>query len=204
VPIVVLTGLDDQALSIRSLQSGAQDYLVKGQDTSASLARAIRYAIARKHIEDVLEHSAQWEQQSWARAQEMRDYRHYVAMSKDAGPDPAASSTQAALESGPADAAMHVYLDDYRKLIHGYLQADGSSEGRPVRQLRDLAKKLVAMRSRSRDVVRLHLSLLAEMSKDADHVDYQQFLGEARLVLVELMGALADRYLAALLSLREV
>lgn len=47
VPILVLTGLDDEALAVRALQAGAQDYLVKGQFDGPQLARAIRRARAR-------------------------------------------------------------------------------------------------------------------------------------------------------------
>lgn len=47
VPIVVLTGLEDEALAITTVQQGAQDYIVKGKVDSTSLARAIRYAIVR-------------------------------------------------------------------------------------------------------------------------------------------------------------
>ena len=48
VPILVLSGLDDQDLAIRALQCGAQDYLVKGQSHGTQLLRAIRYAVARQ------------------------------------------------------------------------------------------------------------------------------------------------------------
>jgi PAS domain S-box-containing protein len=47
VPIVILSGLDDEALATESVQKGAQDYIVKGQADGPSLARAIRYAIER-------------------------------------------------------------------------------------------------------------------------------------------------------------
>ncbi len=47
VPIVVLTGADDEMLAIWSLEEGAQDYLVKGRMDSDSLVRCIRYAIER-------------------------------------------------------------------------------------------------------------------------------------------------------------
>jgi len=47
VPIVVLTGLDDEAVGIRALQMGAQDYLIKGQFPAALLGRCLRYAIER-------------------------------------------------------------------------------------------------------------------------------------------------------------
>jgi signal transduction histidine kinase/DNA-binding response OmpR family regulator/HPt (histidine-containing phosphotransfer) domain-containing protein len=51
VPLVVLTGLDDELLALQALQEGAQDYLVKGQIETHGLLRAIRYAIARKTME---------------------------------------------------------------------------------------------------------------------------------------------------------
>jgi two-component system cell cycle sensor histidine kinase/response regulator CckA len=53
-PIVVLTGLDDEAVALRALQEGAQDYLLKGQITGSVLARAIRYAIERKRGAEAL------------------------------------------------------------------------------------------------------------------------------------------------------
>ncbi len=52
IPVVLLTGLDDEALGIEALYAGAQDYLVKGQVDNATLMRAIRYAIERQRIED--------------------------------------------------------------------------------------------------------------------------------------------------------
>jgi diguanylate cyclase (GGDEF)-like protein/PAS domain S-box-containing protein len=54
VPIVVLSGLDDESLAIQAVQEGAQDYLIKGQVESRELMRALRYAIERKLIEIAL------------------------------------------------------------------------------------------------------------------------------------------------------
>jgi signal transduction histidine kinase len=50
VPIVVLSGLDDENIAVKAMQLGAQDYLVKGNIESAILERAIRYAIERQNL----------------------------------------------------------------------------------------------------------------------------------------------------------
>jgi DNA-binding NarL/FixJ family response regulator len=54
VPIVVLTGFQDESLGDQALKEGAQDYLVKGQVDSKMLARSMRYAIARKAVSEAL------------------------------------------------------------------------------------------------------------------------------------------------------
>jgi two-component system, cell cycle sensor histidine kinase and response regulator CckA len=54
VPLVVITGLDDESTATRALQEGAQDYLIKGQIETRGLLRALRYAIERKLMEEAL------------------------------------------------------------------------------------------------------------------------------------------------------
>jgi PAS domain S-box-containing protein len=54
VPVIVLTGFDDDEMAQRSLRSGAQDYLVKGKITADSLGRSIRYALDRRSAEEAL------------------------------------------------------------------------------------------------------------------------------------------------------
>ena len=51
LPIIVLTGLDDEAVAVKAIGEGAQDYLVKGQVEDYLLPRSIRYAIGRKRAE---------------------------------------------------------------------------------------------------------------------------------------------------------
>ena len=54
VPIVVLTGLNDESMAVKAVSQGAQDYLVKSNIDDEQLVRAIRYGIERKQIEEEL------------------------------------------------------------------------------------------------------------------------------------------------------
>jgi PAS domain S-box-containing protein len=54
VPVLVLTGLDDEDLATQAVRAGAQDYLVKGQIDSQLLVRSVRYAIERARIQEAL------------------------------------------------------------------------------------------------------------------------------------------------------
>ena len=57
IPIIVLTGLDDESVAIEAVRRGAQDYLIKGSITGSMLSRVIRYAIERKNYEEELKRS---------------------------------------------------------------------------------------------------------------------------------------------------
>ncbi len=54
VPVVVVTGTDEEQLGVRSVQAGAQDFLVKGEIEPQHLARAIGYAIERHRMLQLL------------------------------------------------------------------------------------------------------------------------------------------------------
>lgn len=58
VPIVVLSADEDETLAVRSVQQGAQDFLVKGNISSLLLRRSLSYAIERKRMAEQLHHMA--------------------------------------------------------------------------------------------------------------------------------------------------
>jgi signal transduction histidine kinase len=57
VPVVILSGQDDEALAIKAVHQGAQDYLVKGDLSSKQLAHALHYAVERQALLRSLEMS---------------------------------------------------------------------------------------------------------------------------------------------------
>jgi len=58
VPVVVLTGFDDETLAVEAMRHGAQDYLVKGDVDSKVLYRAVRYSVERNRaVEDAKRYS---------------------------------------------------------------------------------------------------------------------------------------------------
>jgi CheY-like chemotaxis protein len=55
VPLVVLTGLEDEALAVQAVQEGAQDYMVKGHLETKILARALLYAVKHRRSSQELQ-----------------------------------------------------------------------------------------------------------------------------------------------------
>jgi len=51
VPVVVMTGINDQRKGTESVRAGAQDYLVKGEFESRQLVKAIRYSLERFRLQ---------------------------------------------------------------------------------------------------------------------------------------------------------
>lgn len=60
LPVVVLTGLDDEAIGMQAVQQGAQDYLVKGRIDRQLLVRAMRYAVERYRLKTQMEQEARF------------------------------------------------------------------------------------------------------------------------------------------------
>ena len=57
IPVVILTAVDDEEMAVRTVQQGAQDYLLKSEIDGKQLARSIRYAMERQALLTSLETS---------------------------------------------------------------------------------------------------------------------------------------------------
>lgn len=74
VPIVVLSGIEDEELALQMIEHGAQDYLVKGRIDHASLVRTLRYALERHtHRQELLRAHDEMERRVIERTAELAD-----------------------------------------------------------------------------------------------------------------------------------
>ncbi len=92
VPIIVITGTDNDDLGERAIQQGAQEYLSKNELSGRMLARVIKYAIKRKKMEEKLEKLALTDpltelynrryffERGWNEYVRARRYEHHLAI----------------------------------------------------------------------------------------------------------------------------
>lgn len=81
IPIIILSGLDDEEVAVTALSLGAQDYLIKGLFNSRQLTRAIRYAFERHQLRVALKQQTELlEQRVLERTAELQQAKEALAV----------------------------------------------------------------------------------------------------------------------------
>lgn len=62
LPIIVLTGMNNEKIALEAVRHGVQDYLVKGESSGEIIRRAIRYSIERKQFQDKIVYLTHYDQ----------------------------------------------------------------------------------------------------------------------------------------------
>jgi len=101
--IVMLTGHNDEAQALGSLQCGAQDYLVKENADGPLIKRAIRYAIERKHFEENLTMLANYDALTGLTNRSLFESRLDMALAR-------------ARRSGESPAVLFIDLNDFKEV----------------------------------------------------------------------------------------
>lgn len=187
-PVVVLTGLEDEAMAIMAVQHGAQDYLNKGRITGELLVRALRYAIERSRLEKELEKSRQREE----RRRELHSLEQLSAT-----PPTAITGLTFGIhplrESAPSIFAE--FVEQYSEFLDLALEQRGYRiEHDLTSKVRSLAEQTGKLKAGPRDVIEIHSTALNTRSASAPHQKAQAYIEEGRLLLLRFMGHLVSFY----------
>ena len=119
-----------------------------------------------------------------------RNYNHYLAMSNGLG-----AVTQGSIDSDMANKVLYELIPDYKELVIRYVRSVRIQKDRPSRQVQAFARSLADLQIQARDVVRIHLGVLTQLTEEVLPSQEKAFSNDARLVLLELLGTLLDIYL---------
>jgi len=181
VPIVVLTGLDDEALALACLDAGAQDYLAKNEVKTQNLRRAIGYAVTRM------------------REAQMRDLQqtldHYRSMTAAAH----TTVVTAALAGSGAISMRHptLFADivrAYFALLEPYLMRESDQVAAPREAQELIITSLGDASGGPRDLLEVHVAALDRALALYDDPHSRTIVFESRLLALEMMGLLVDYY----------
>ncbi|MBF0182409.1 MAG: response regulator [Magnetococcales bacterium] len=188
VPLLVMSGLDDELLAMRAVGLGAQDYLVKNMLDGHVLVRSVRYALERSRLQRELEET----RQNQARRREqaaMDQVNERVATSVAAS---------AMGERGLMAYAPELFDDmvrRMRRMLAQKLEMRAYKVIHPVsRELRLLATDMGELRCGPRDVVEIYRAAMIELEVHASPQRCETLREEGRFLAFELMGYMVSCY----------
>ncbi|VAW81787.1 diguanylate cyclase/phosphodiesterase (GGDEF & EAL domains) with PAS/PAC sensor(s) [hydrothermal vent metagenome] len=133
LPIIILTGLDDQTLAIEALKNGVQDYLNKDSLTPELLSRSLRYAQERKRIEVQLKQALEDAATRNTQLEALAQYDFMTSLPNRAYFQHAANQLLSrALRCGKWLALLYLDLNSFKKVNDNYGHAVGDDLLRQV------------------------------------------------------------------------
>lgn len=181
LPIVVLTGTDDDELAMSCMDAGAQDYLCKGEIQPKSLRRAIGYAISRIREAQVRELQTLLE-----------NYRSLSSRSSPTSITSHLAGTGALQTRHP-----HAFADlvaEYIALLDPYLEHLITRTLKPRDHMEVIATRIGELAGGPRDLIDIHMAAL-DKTISGDTSERERSLAiEGRLLALEMMGLLVDFY----------
>lgn len=193
IPVVIIADREHEALAMKAVQVGAQDYLLREELHGTLLVRSLRYAIERFRLLGELERrSAAWE-----------------GLGTDS---PALAPTAVTADmygSAPLRDALPDVFDNqverYAEVLDLVLDERAFRVNHDVpSRLRAQADELGFLRAGPRDVVDIHTTAIRRLSRGARAERVRHYVAEGRLLIVELMGDLVSYYRRHSLGTRSV
>jgi DNA-binding NarL/FixJ family response regulator len=177
VPVIVLTGHDDDAAAYQALADGAQDYLVKNDVTETLLAKSIRYSVERQVA---IRRS---------RRQRVEELEVYASLA----PEGIGAGSSTLAEVAPDEFGQAV--DHYDDLLGVAVEAGYSpTEADLTVQISQLASRLADLKAATSDVGAVHATALGRRQASLTPEQFDLYEDVARLLLLRLTGELANQF----------
>jgi DNA-binding response OmpR family regulator len=197
IPVVVLTGLEDETLAVKAVQQGAQDYLGKGELDNRLLVRSIRYATERQRWEK--EREREKEKEKEAMAERIQQLERELQSLEGFAPSQQTAATAQAFGLKPLPQS---FPSIFNKLVQHYGELmELALEQRAFRvehdisgKLQSIAEELGFLHARPRDVVEIHSSALRNKTEAVNQARSQAYIEEGRIMVLQLMGHLLSHY----------
>ena len=187
VPIIVLTGLDDQQVGLKATYNGAQDYLVKGKFDNKSLIHSICYAIERQKYKIETEESKQLDNYK----RELQSLRALTIPSISSSPQ---LKTLGLFKTLP---------DKFNKLVISFgeilelalIERTYKKPNRHIaKKLSLIAEELGRLQATPKDIIDIYRATLQRINETESKIKGEAYAEEGRLVVLELMGHLLTYY----------
>ncbi len=189
LPIVILSGTDDERLATEAVKQGAQDYLVKGQIESNLLRRSIRYAIERNRIQRELND---------AREQEKKELKSALASQQALMGWQTGSVTAKMSGFGPLQKrnpeVFYQFQSAYDSLLDKYIDSVSYQTEVPRHAISELASLVGKQAGGPRDVIELHRGSINKRIEQVSAKKLKSYTVDGRLLVMELLGSLVDYY----------
>lgn len=181
IPIVVLTGTEDDVLALECIEAGAEDYVSKNELTTRALIRTVGYAIARR------------------RETQIRELEATLAKYRQLATGASGTSVTAALAGSGAvrDRYPDVFSElanDYKRLLEAYLVQLVLVAGKPRAAMESLATRMGDLGAGPRDLLDVHLGALDLAIVGQSDERSRALMLESRLLALEMMGLLVEYY----------
>jgi signal transduction histidine kinase len=195
LPIIVLTGNEDDALAFKAVQEGAQDFLIKGQANSQLLARSMRYAIERKRIDsalkaEILKHE-QLEEELHLAKEELEVANEELRLELDHHQRLEIALSHAKEELEVANEELQVELEHHRKLEAELVAAKDAAEDAAEAKAAFLANMSHELRTPMNSVMG-YTSILLEEDISEDLKDYVEGIRSGGESLLSLINNILD------------
>lgn len=181
VPIVVLTGTDDEKLALACIDAGAQDYLSKSELRPHNLKRAIGYAVSRMR-----------EAQLHQMTELLQRYRALSSASQGTTVTAALAGSGAIAVRNPA--AFEMLVREYFGLLEPYLARQQDRVEAPREDMERIVTAIGDVAGGPRDLLDVHVAALDRALATYDDPHSKTIVFEARLLALQMMGLLVDYY----------